>query len=147
MTPHKVLQKYFGYDAFREHGSCADDEFRRLGKVLQRTMFIMMDETLRNDYEIARLTNLGVQARNEILARLKGKARRNVEAVLNKIEYSDLFGDNKRIVNIITGLRPDYTLTEESLVFEPAKMRSWISLGERKADEVISKSPFSPVYH
>jgi len=62
--------------------------------------------------------------------------------VFDKEEFQALFGSEKRLVEIITGLRPDEPLTEDSLTFDPAKMRLWVNLGEQKAGEIIQQSPF-----
>jgi NTE family protein len=122
----------------------SDDPFRRINSVLQRTLLIMMDETLRNDYEIAKLTNLGIQARNEILNTpgLGRKARRRLERIFEKDEYSAIFGSSKRLIRIVTGIRPDATLTDQPLTFEPTLMREWIELGQQKADEIVLSNPF-----
>ena len=121
-----------------------DNPFKRIDKVLQRTLLIMMDETLRNDYEMAKLLNQGAQLRNEILGSIKGKKiRRKIEGIFNREEYSKLVGQSSELINIIEGIRPDYTLTEDTLSLDPVLMKKWMKLGKAKADEVVTNSPFT----
>lgn len=57
-------------------------------------------------------------------------------------EHRELFGAGKRLVHVVEGLRPDEQLTDNTLQFDPAKMRDWIELGERKAQSMLSENPF-----
>ncbi len=121
------------------------DPFERINIVLQRTLLIMMDETLRNDYEIAKLINLGIQAKNDVL-NLEGLpigVRKELKRIFEKEEYSALFGNAKRLIRMVTGIRPDFTLTDQPLTFDPALMKEWIELGEKKADETVLSNPFT----
>ncbi len=122
----------------------SDDDFKRIGKVVQRALFIMMDENRNNDHEIARLVNLADKVRMEVLESV-GSSRRlrtRLERIFDREEYSDLFSGGKRLVKIIEGIRPDFTLTNEPLSFDPVLMKKWIALGAKKAREVLASSPF-----
>ena len=119
--------------------------FSSIDKILLKTLDILVDEAERNDFEMASLINIAIRARREILSVLENhaEARQKVEDTLHRPEFQDLFGPEKRLINIITGLRPDGPLTEDSLTFEPTKMRMWMDWGEQKAREVIKESPFA----
>lgn len=122
----------------------SQDEFKRMDKVLLRTLDIMKDETLRNDYEMAHLINIGVQAKQEILDTFADDPAilKKLRKVFNKKEFIPLFGSEKRLIKIITGLRPDQPLTEDSLTFDPTEMSRWVEWGEQKAKEILKVSPF-----
>lgn len=127
-----------------EEFSKTRSRFRRMDKILLRTLSILVDEAGRNDFEMANLINVGIKAKQEVFEQFKGDtaALRKLRAVFNKKEFKALFGPEKRLVKIITGLRPDEPLTEDSLTFDPAKMRIWVDQGEKKAKEIIQESPF-----
>ena len=116
--------------------------FRRMDKILLRTLSILVDETGKNDFAMAKQINTAIQAKEEILKAFEDDptVRQKLEGVLNKSEYQSLFG--KRVVKIIAGLRPDQPLTEDSLTFDPAKMRMWVDWGGQKTREIIQESPF-----
>jgi hypothetical protein len=63
--------------------------------------------------------------------------------VFDSEKYQALFGPQMRLITIIAGLKPDEPLTEDSLTFDPAKMKSWVDRGEKKAQEVIQETPFT----
>jgi NTE family protein len=119
--------------------------FRRLDKILLRTLSILVDETARNDFAMANLINIGIQAKEEILSAFSQNqaALRKLQKIFKAEKYQALYGPEKRLIAITTGLKPDEPLTEDSLTFDPAKMKAWIDLGEQKAREVIHTSPFS----
>jgi len=127
-----------------EEFSQTRSRFRRMDKILLRTLAILVDEAGRNDFAMAKLINIGSQAKQEILSAFAQDptALQRLQAVFDKEEFQALFGSEKRLVEIITGLRPDEPLTEDSLTFDPAKMRLWVNLGEQKAGEIILQSPF-----
>jgi len=118
--------------------------FRRMDKILLRTLSILVDEAGKNDFAMANLINIGIQARKEIFDIFEGdsSALKRLRAVFSKKEFQALFGSEKRLIKIITGLRPDEPLTEDSLTFDPVKMRTWVDRGEQKAREAIQESPF-----
>lgn len=118
--------------------------FRRMDKILLRTLAILVDETGRNDFAMANLINIGIQAKEEILNAFSqdSSALKKLQGVFNKEKFRALFGPEKRLVRVITGLRPEEPLTEDSLTFDPAKMRMWVDWGEQKAREIIQESPF-----
>jgi predicted patatin/cPLA2 family phospholipase len=120
------------------------DPFKRIDKILQRTLMIMMDETLHNDYEMTKLINLGTQLRLEILAVVENKSsvKKKIQQIFRKPEYAYLVGSDKQLMSIVEGIRPDYTLTDEPLKLDPVLMREWMKLGYKKADEVVTVSPF-----
>jgi predicted acylesterase/phospholipase RssA len=122
----------------------SQDEFKRMDKVLLRTLDIMKDETLRNDYEMAHLINIGVQAKQEILDTFADdpSALKKLRKVFNKKEFGPLFGSEKRLIKIIKGLRPDKLLTEDSLTFDHIEMSRWVEWGEQKAKGILKVSPF-----
>ncbi len=118
--------------------------FRRMDKTLLRTLAILVDEAGRNDFAMAKLINIGIQAKEQILSAFAQdpSALEKLQALFNREEFQALFGPEKRLVRIITGLRPDEPLTEDSLTFDPVKMRTWVDWGELKARDVIQESPF-----
>jgi len=122
----------------------AKKALKRMDKILLRTLDIMKDETLRNDYEMAQLINIGIQAKEEILSAFKDDpiAIEKLNMVFMKDEFVPLLGPGKRLIKIITGLRPDKPLTEDSLKFDPDEMRKWVRLGEKKARKILKESPF-----
>jgi predicted acylesterase/phospholipase RssA len=122
----------------------SDSRFRRLDKVLFRTLAIMLDETSDNDVQMANLVNKAILAKGEILKALAGRprCRKRVQAILDKREYAALFGSEKRLVRIIEGLRPDEPLTDNPLRFDPERMQEWIELGDNKARSMLTVSPF-----
>ena len=119
--------------------------FRRMDKILLRTLSILVDETGRNDFAMANLINIGIQAKEEILSAFSQDqaALQKIKKVFNAEKYKAMFGSEKRLISIITGLMPDVSLTEDSLTFDPVKMKSWVELGEKKASDVIQASPFA----
>ena len=123
----------------------SESRFRRLDKVVFRTLSIMLDETGKNDLQMANLVNVAIRARRDVLKALEHRpfCRKKVQAIFNSEAYGELFGTGKRLVRIIDGLRPDRTLTDNPLRFDPERMRHWIELGERKARAVMAQSPFA----
>lgn len=123
----------------------SDSSFRRLDKVLFRTLAIMLDETGENDLQMADRINTAILAKREILQALAGRPRyrKKIQAIFDKQEYGDLFGSEKRLVRIIDGLRPDQALTDNPMRFDPELMQRWIELGEQKARSVLTTNPFA----
>jgi predicted acylesterase/phospholipase RssA len=123
----------------------SESRFRRLDKVIFRTLAIMLDETGENDLQMAKRINTAIRAKNEILQALRNRPRRRkrVQAIFDKPEYDELFGSEKRLVRIIDGLRPDQELTDNPMHFDPEQMQRWIQLGEQKARSVLTTSPFA----
>jgi NTE family protein len=124
--------------------AAGSSQSRRADKVLLRTLEIMLDETLRNDLEAARVVNLAVRARRQIMATLRRspRARARVRALLARPEYASLFGPDKRLVRIVEGLRPEVALTDNALRFDPEAMRRWMLMGALCAQAVVAESPF-----
>jgi len=124
----------------------SEDRFRRVDRILYRTLEMMLDETGRNDFEMARMVNLGIRAREKVMDACSGNPglRRAVERIFADPEYRDLFGQDKRLVEIVDGLRPQEPLTDDPLRFDPAEMRRWVELGAARAREVVTRSPFAP---
>ncbi len=122
----------------------SESDFRRIDKVLLRAIGILVDETMRNDYQLAHLVSLGVAAREEIAAALAGNdaALSAVRAVLARREYRELFGADKQVSRIVPGLRPERCLTHQLLRFDPLQMKQWMAWGYRRAAEVLPESPF-----
>lgn len=120
------------------------NNFKRMDKILLRTLDIMKDETGRNDYEMANLINIGIQAKQGLFEAFAGdlSALKKLKKTFNKKEFAPLFGPEKRLIKIITGLRPDEPLTEDSLTFNHTKMTQWVDWGEQKAREILKESPF-----
>jgi predicted acylesterase/phospholipase RssA len=125
--------------------SPSESRYRRLDKVLLRTLSIMLDETGKNDLQMANLINVAIRTKQDVLEALSGRprCRNKIQAIFDKPEYSDLFGSEKRLVRIIEGLRPDKVLTDNPLRFDPQLMRRWIELGEQKARAVVTTDPFA----
>jgi hypothetical protein len=122
----------------------SESRFRRLDKVLFRTLEIMLDETGENDLEMAKRINTAILAKGEILRVLaaRPRCRKKIQAILDKPDYADLFGSEKRLVRIIDGVRPDQALTDNPMRFDPQLMKRWIELGEQKARSVLTTNPF-----
>jgi len=127
-----------------EELSVTHSHFRRMDKILLRTLAIFVNETGKNDFEMANLINIGIQAKQEILSTFahNQNALKKLLKIFNKEEFRALFGAEKHLIKIITGLRPNESLTEDSLTFDPAKMRMWMDWGEQKAKEIILENPF-----
>ena len=138
---HTILPIFLDPEEFSKTKS----RFRRMDKILLRTLAILVDETGRNDYAMANLINIGVQAKQEVLDAFAHdqNALKKLNEIFKKKEFRDLFGSQRRLVKIVTGLRPDDPLTEDSLSFEPAKMRIWVEWGGEKAREVVKANPFA----
>lgn len=119
---------------------------RRLDRTFYRSIMILLDETLRNDIETARLVNTAVNAKREVLESLHWNplVQRRVSAIFERAEYRKLFGADKRLIHILEEVRPELPLTDEPLKFEPALMRRWLRLGELAARRTITRSPFVP---
>ena len=124
--------------------SPSESRFRRLDKVLFRTLSIMVDETGKNDLEMANLENIAIRAKREVLETLAGRPlfRKKIQAIFDRDDYSDLFGREKRLLKIVQGLRPDRPLTDNPLNFNPQAMCRWVELGEQKARSVVTENPF-----
>jgi predicted acylesterase/phospholipase RssA len=123
----------------------SESQFRRLDKVIFRTLSIMLDETGENDLQMANRINTAILAKGEILKALTGRprCRKKIQAIFDKREYGELFGSEKRLVRIVDGLRPDQALTDNPMRFDPALMQRWIELGEQKARSVLTANPFA----
>jgi predicted acylesterase/phospholipase RssA len=132
----KILPIFLDPEKFPE----TSGSFKNVYKIMLRTIEILVDETGRNDFEVAQLINFAIQAKERMIRAFEG----DPEALgkLNQIfqEFEPLFG--KRLIEIIPGLRPDKVLTEDSLTFDPGKMKEWVRLGFEKAKALIDHSPF-----
>lgn len=121
-----------------------DDRFKGIDKILLRTFEIMVDETGRNDFKVAKLINIGIQMKDRILDAFKGNqaVHKQLEDIFAEDEFQDLIGEGKRLITLIKKLKPDKPLAEDCLIFDPDEMKEWVRLGEEKAGEIIKKSPF-----
>jgi NTE family protein len=135
-----ILPIFLDPEPFKRSGS----RFRRVDKVLLRTLEIMLDETGSNDFETARLVNLAIRVRQNVVSACSfdPDIRRAVEEIFDGAEYRDLFGTDKRLVEITQGLRPQRPLTGAPFRFDPPEMRRWVALGAARAREVVKESPF-----
>lgn len=117
---------------------------KKIYNVLLRTIEILVDEAGQNDYKMASLVNIGIQIKQDLLQKFAKdpEALKKIGEVLDKQEYRDLVGKEKRVISIIDRLRPDQSLTNDSLKFVPEKMRHWMDMGRKKAEEVIKENPF-----
>jgi predicted acylesterase/phospholipase RssA len=122
----------------------SQSRFRRLDKIIYRTLAIMLDETGKNDLQMAKRINTAMRVKREILQAVAGRplCRKRIQAIFDREEYGDLFGAQKRLIRIIEGLRPDTALTDNPMRFDPQLMREWITLGEQKARTVLTANPF-----
>ena len=120
-------------------------QFRRLDHVLRRTISILLDETARNDFEQAHYVNVAVNAREEILraAGSDEEIQQRLRRIFDRSEYRELFGRDKCLRTLITGLRPAEPLTNNELSFDSDQMRAWLALGEETARSVVRTTPFS----
>ena len=122
-----------------------ESQFRRLDHVLRRTISILLDETARNDFEQAHYVNVAVNAREEILraAGSDEEIQQRLRRIFDRSEYRELFGRDKCLRTLITGLRPAEPLTNNELSFDSDQMRAWLTLGEETARSVVRTTPFS----
>jgi hypothetical protein len=92
------------------------------------------------------MINLGIRAREAILdaCSTDPQLHRMVKGIFDDPEYADLIGRDKRLVEIVDGLRPQEPLTDDPLHFDPEVMRRWVELGDARAREVVTESPFAP---
>jgi predicted acylesterase/phospholipase RssA len=132
----KIVPIFLDPEKFPE----TSDSFRNAYKIMLRTIEILVDETGRNDFEVAQLINLAIQAKERMIRAFEGDP--GALGKLNQIfeEFEPLFG--KRLIEVIPDLRPDRVLTEDALAFDPKKMKEWVRLGFEKAKTVIDHSPF-----
>jgi len=135
-----IVPIFLGPEAF----ASTDNLFKRMDKILLRTLDILVDESWRNDLDMAELINIGFKAKQDLFSAFSNDqlTLNKIKNVFNKTEYEDLYGAEKRLIKIITGLRPDTNLTHDSLTFDPQQMSSWVYLGEQKAKTIIQHSPF-----
>ena len=117
--------------------------YDKLGKIIQRALAISMDEIARNDYELARLYNIAVIARETILSSVNRRARKRLAGMFATEPFVDLFGHHRRLVQIIEGIRPERCITEDLLSFDPEKMNEWLLWGEERAGKAVTNSPFT----
>ena len=119
-------------------------KFKRFDRILLRAFGIMLSEIGKNDVEIADLINIGISAKNDLLKAFRNDRKNSeiVNRIFNKRKYKPLFSSNKRVIDIIKNVRPNKTLTTDSLTFDPKKMRLWLAAGKKKAKMVFKKSPF-----
>lgn len=132
----KIVPIFLDPEKFPE----TSDSFKNVYKIMLRTIEILVDETGRNDFEVAQQINLAIQAKERMLRAFEGDP--GALAKLNQIfqEFESLFG--KRLIEIIPGLRPDKVLTEDALEFVPEEMKEWVRMGFEKAKAIIDHSPF-----
>jgi predicted acylesterase/phospholipase RssA len=135
-----IVPIFLGPEAFGSTNSL----FKRMDKILLRTLDILVDESWRNDLDMAELINIGFRTKQDLFSIFSNDqlALNKIKNVFNKKEYEDLYGAEKRLIKIITGLRPDANLTHDSLTFDPVQMQSWVDLGAQKAKTIIQQSPF-----
>jgi NTE family protein len=117
--------------------------FTRLDQVLLRSLGIMLDEALNDDTGRAGLINDAVHAKNELRAQFAGQpeALAKIEAIF--ASHPALFDESRRILDIQPGLRPDQPLIDDSLEFDPVKMKQWFEAGYEQARRVVTSSPFT----
>ena len=122
-----------------------ETDYRNIRDVALRTVMICLDETVRNDYLQAKYLQKATAFRKKLELRLSGSrhAQKILAELCESSEFSELFGKGKQVVDILEGVRPDETMTNDMLVFDPESMRRWLHLGEKKADEIIVADPFS----
>jgi predicted acylesterase/phospholipase RssA len=122
----------------------SEKRFKRIDDILLRTLEILVDEAGRNDFEMANLVNIAIQARQAAFDAFADDpvALGRLEGIFDKPEYKALFGPEKRVVEIIAGLRPQVALTDDSLTFDPDEMRLWVSWGQEVAGQIFQHSPF-----
>lgn len=120
----------------------SESKFKRLDQTLFRTLDILVNETLLNDVERAELINYAVDTKDRLKQEFSGDpaVMQKIEQILNA--YPNLFGGDRRLIDIIKGIRPDHQLTDDPLKFDPVKMTEWLNLGYAKAQSVITSSPF-----
>ncbi len=125
--------------------SLSHNRFARIDSVLFRTLAILLDENEKREHENARLLSIACRLREEVLQASSDDLgwSQIVKEILGRGEYADLLGPEKRLRTVVEGLRPDTPLTEDALRFDPAQMRRWMQMGERKAREILTVSPFA----
>jgi len=122
----------------------ATGRFRCVWSIFFRLLEIMLNETGVNDAREAERVNSGVLLREELRQAFKEDpdAREILEKVLSNPRYANLLGPDKRLVRIVEGVRPDKSLTDFGLTFKKEAMQMWMKAGRKKADEVVTTSPF-----
>lgn len=121
----------------------SDDPFKRLDRILLRTLSILVDEAGRNDFKIAGHINTALRARQDLETTFAADpvSLGKIRAVFARSDYAGLYGD-KKVIDIIDTLRPSVMLTDNSLTFDPAKMTEWLRQGEQVAGRQVLSSPF-----
>jgi predicted patatin/cPLA2 family phospholipase len=111
-------------------------------EVLLRTIEILADEVGNGDCREADLLCRAGKARDRILKALAWNplAMKRVRNVFAQPEFRPLFDHSLRA--IISGVRPEESMTDKALTFDPVRMREWMEWGRRKSREVITSSPF-----
>ncbi|MBN1797755.1 MAG: patatin-like phospholipase family protein [Spirochaetales bacterium] len=134
----KILPVFLDPETF----GVSESKFNRLDQTLFRTLDILVNETLLNDVERAELINYAVDTKDKLKQEFSGDPSvwQKIEQVLNA--YPDLFGGDRRLIDIVKGIRPDHQLTDDSLKFDPEQMTDWLNQGYSKAQSVITSSPF-----
>lgn len=117
--------------------------FRSHYEVLLRTIEILSDEVGNGDCREADALCRAGNARDRILRALSWNpvAAMRVRSVFAQPEFRPLFGHSLRA--IVAGLRPEESMTDQALSFDPVRMREWMEWGRRKSQQVMTSSPFS----
>lgn len=128
-----------------EYLPIAEKPLLRLDRVLFRSVAIMLDEILRNDVQQALTVQAGVHLRERLLAAF-GRwpwQRHRLKRVIDDPAFADLIGSHRRLRSVLPGIRPQQTMTDEPLKFEPEQMRRWMEQGASQARATVTESPFT----
>ncbi|MFQ5864733.1 MAG: patatin-like phospholipase family protein [bacterium] len=112
--------------------------FKKIPKILLRTVSLFVQEVTLNDCEIAKLYNKGIHYHNTLKERIVERFNLNseeAEELFSAVEPLNPFKD-KRIVSLHI-IRPEHELPSEDLDFEPQVLVDMLQLGKSRAAEIL----------
>jgi predicted acylesterase/phospholipase RssA len=118
-----------------------NERFRKIPKILLRTISLIMEEILLNDSEVAKLYNRGIlhiDALKKTCMEELGLSEERVEALFSTAERQNPFKD-KRVVSLHI-IRPKRELPTEGLEFEEKTLTEMIELGRSRASEILNST-------
>lgn len=111
--------------------------FKKIPKILLRTISLFTEEVVLNDSEIAKLYNKGVLIRNRIKKEF-GLSEERVEELFSVEDHPDPFKD-KRVIALHI-IRPECGLHIDSLEFKPKVISEMFKLGRCRAAQVLGRA-------
>jgi NTE family protein len=113
-------------------------EFTGSMDILKRTLELLTDEIVDNDFKVATLYSEAIRYLDHIKTNAKERLGLTDSQVRKLFTGLENPFQGKRVVEITT-IRPDEELMESSLSFDPDKMREMVDRGYEKAKEVVKK--------